>query len=123
MTPAAGLYSDVIRERWRRPRFRGDLPGASATAEDVNPLCGDRVRLMVRLAGEIVEAARFTGDSCAICTASADVLAEMIHGRPARAAAALEAEDVLGVLQADVRPTRMRCVTLPITVLKQALGA
>ena len=123
MTPAAGtgLYSDVIRERWRRPRFRGDLPGASATAEDVNPLCGDRVRVMVRLAGDVVEAARFTGDSCAICTASADVLAEMIHGRAVREAAALEAADVLTVLQTDVRPTRMRCVTLPITVLRQAL--
>ena len=121
-TPAA-LYSDVIRERWRRPRFRGELPGASASAEDVNPLCGDRVRLMVRLAGDIVEAARFTGDSCAICTASADVLAEMIHGHDTSAARALEAGDVLGVLQADVRPTRMRCVTLPISVLRQALGS
>ena len=125
MTPAAGagLYSDVIRERWRHPRFRGELPGASATAEDVNPLCGDRVRVMVRLAGGIVEAARFTGDSCAICSASADVLAEMIHGRATAEARALEAADVLAVLQADVRPTRMRCVTLPITVLKQALGS
>jgi len=124
MTPAAGagLYSDVIRERWRHPRFRGELPGASATAEDVNPLCGDRVRLTVRLAGDVVEAARFTGDSCAICSASADVLAEMVQGRATADARALEAVDVLAVLQADVRPTRMRCVTLPITVLKQALG-
>jgi nitrogen fixation NifU-like protein len=121
--PGVGLYSDVIRERWRRPRFRGDLPGASGIAEDVNPLCGDRVRVMVRLADGIVEAARFTGDSCAICAASADVLAEMIHGRTAKEAAALDAEDVLGVLQADIRPTRMRCVTLPITVLRQALAA
>ena len=116
-------YSDVIRERWRRPRFRGDLPGASAVAEDVNPLCGDRVRVMVRLAGDIVEAARFTGDSCAICTASADVLAEMIQGHAVDAARGLDAADVLGVLQADIRPTRMRCVTLPITVLRQALGS
>ena len=125
MTPAAGagLYSDVIRERWRRPRFRGDLPDASGVAEDVNPLCGDRVRVMVRVAGGVVEAARFTGDSCAICTASADVLTEMIHGRAVRDAAALEAADVLTVLGTDVRPTRMRCVTLPITVLKQALGS
>ncbi len=124
MTPVAGagLYSDVIRERWRHPRFRGELPGASATAEDVNPLCGDRVRLTVRLAGDVVEAARFTGDSCAICSASADVLAEMVQGRATAEARALEAVDVLAVLQADVRPTRMRCVTLPITVLKQALG-
>ena len=125
MTPAppAALYSDIVRERWRRPRFRGELPDATAVAEDVNPLCGDRVRVMVRLAGDIVEAARFTGDSCAICSASADVLAEMIHGRATAEAKALEAADVLAVLQADVRPTRMRCVTLPITVLKQALGA
>ena len=119
----AGLYSDVIRERWRRPRFRGDLPGASASAEDVNPLCGDRVRVMVRLAGDVVEAARFTGDSCAICTASADVLTEMVQGQATAEAKTLEAGDVLAVLQADVRPTRMRCVTLPISVLRQALGA
>jgi nitrogen fixation NifU-like protein len=119
--PGAGLYSDVIRERWRRPRFRGDLVGASAVAEDVNPLCGDRVRVMVRVTDGTIAAARFTGDSCAICTASADIMAELIEGRPTREAATLGADDVLAVLQADVRPTRMRCVTLPITVLKQAL--
>ncbi len=116
------LYGDVIRERWRRPRFRGDLPGATASAEDVNPLCGDRVRMQLRLEDGRVSAARFAGDSCAICTASADVLAELVEGRARAAAAALGAGDVLGVLQADVRPTRMRCVTLPITVLAKALA-
>ena len=71
-TPSA-VYSDVIRERWRRPRHRGELPGANAVAEDVNPLCGDRVRLMLTLEDGRIAAARFIGDSCAICTASADV--------------------------------------------------
>jgi len=53
-TPSApgGLYSDVIRDRWRKPRHRGDLPGANAVAEDVNPLCGDRVRIMLSVAPE-----------------------------------------------------------------------
>jgi nitrogen fixation NifU-like protein len=119
-TPAA-LYSDVIRERWRRPRFRGDLPDATATAEDVNPLCGDRVRLMLRVADGQVAAARFTGDSCAICTASADVVAESVEGKSATEALKLTSEDVLTILQTDVRPTRLRCVTLPLTVLQQAL--
>ncbi|MBI3827424.1 MAG: iron-sulfur cluster assembly scaffold protein [Candidatus Rokubacteria bacterium] len=125
MTPAAGprpLYSDVIRERWRRPRFRGDLPGANAVAEDVNPLCGDRVRMLARVAGGEVRAARFTGDSCAICTASADVLAEMAEGRTVEATARLGVSDVLDVLGTDVRPTRLRCVSLPIDVLTSALG-
>jgi nitrogen fixation NifU-like protein len=124
MTAAArpALYSDVIRERWRRPRYRGELAGATTTAEDVNPLCGDRVRLQLRLEDGRVAAARFAGDSCAICTASADVVAELVEGRPSSAAATLEAGDILAVLQADVRPTRMRCVTLPLTVLGKALA-
>jgi nitrogen fixation protein NifU and related proteins len=120
-TARAGLYSDVIRERWRKPRFRGELPEPTVTAEDVNPLCGDRVRLALRLRDGAVERVRFTGDSCAICTASADVTAELSEGRPAAEAARLTTEDVLTVLQADIRPTRMRCVTLPITVLQKAL--
>lgn len=118
---ARALYGDVIRERWRHPRFRGELPGATAVAEDVNPLCGDRVRLSLAIAGDTVTAARFAGDACAICTASADVIAELVSGRPMGAARAVAAEDVLAVLQADIRPTRMRCLMLPLTVLGLAL--
>ena len=117
-----GLYSDVIRDRWRRPRHRGELPGANAVAEDVNPLCGDRVRIMLTVApeGRITDA-RFIGDSCAICTASADVVADLVSGRSRSEAAALDVSDVLAVLQAEIRPTRMRCATLPLSVLGQAL--
>jgi nitrogen fixation NifU-like protein len=122
VSAAAPGYSDVIRERWRRPRFRGELPGATTVAEDVNPLCGDRVRLALRLDDGTVRAARFAGDSCAICTASADVLAELLEGQPVTAAAALGPPDLLAVLDADVRPSRMQCVTLPLSVLGKALG-
>ena len=118
------IYSDVIRERWRRPRHRGDLPGANAVAEDVNPLCGDRVRLMLTVEPQgRIAAARFVGDSCAICTASADVLSELVDGKPIGDAAAIDVGHVLEILDTDIRPTRMRCVTLPITVLRAALGS
>jgi nitrogen fixation NifU-like protein len=122
MTAASALYSDVIRERWRKPRYRGDLPNATAVAEDVNPLCGDRVRVSVRVEDGTVAEARFTGDSCAICTASADVVTELATGRSTAAAARLGTDDVLEVLRAEVRPTRMRCVSLPISVLGMALA-
>ena len=120
---AAALYSDAIRQRWRQPRFRGEVSDATATAEDVNPLCGDRVRLTLSLNDGTVAAVRFTGDSCAICTASADVLAELAEGRSVTEAAKLGADDVLAILQSDIRPTRMRCVTLPVTVLTAALAS
>jgi nitrogen fixation protein NifU and related proteins len=114
-------YSDVIKQRWRQPRWRGALPDANAVAEDVNPLCGDRVRMMLRVDDGRIQTARFLGDSCAICTASADVLAERIEGRP-RTAPGVETVDLLEALGADIRPSRMRCVTLPLSVLHTALG-
>jgi nitrogen fixation NifU-like protein len=121
VTAAGVVYSDVIRERWRRPRFRGEVADATAVAEDVNPLCGDRVRASVRLEGPAVTSVRFVGDACAICLASADVVAELAEGRTREEAVNLAVEDVLAVLQADIRPTRMRCVTLPLDVLRSAL--
>jgi nitrogen fixation NifU-like protein len=77
--------------------------------------------MMLRLLDGAIDAVRYAGDSCAICSASADVLAELIEGRPTAEAAKVTSEDVLAVLQADIRPTRMRCVTLPFTVLQKAL--
>jgi nitrogen fixation NifU-like protein len=122
VTAVGVLYSDVIRERWRRPRHRGDLPGASAVAEDVNPLCGDRVRFAVQVIDGKIAVARFIGDSCAICTASADVVIDLAIGRSIEEAGRLGTEDVLEVLGADIKPTRLRCVTLPLTVLSMALA-
>jgi nitrogen fixation protein NifU and related proteins len=122
VTVTNALYSDVIRDRWRRPRHRGDMANPTTVAEDVNPLCGDRVRLALRIEAGTVAEARFTGDSCAICTASADVVSELATGRSTAEAGRLVAADVLEVLRADVRPTRLRCVTLPISVLGMALA-
>jgi len=116
------LYSHVISERFRHPRFRGALPEADARFEDVNPLCGDRIRIECRLAEGRVADARFAGDSCAICAASADLLLEMVLGQPADLARDVSAERLLEKLEADIRPSRMRCVTLPLSVLKGALN-
>ena len=115
------VYSDVIRERFRRPRFRGTVPGADAVFEDVNPLCGDRIRIECRLDNGRIAEARFSGDSCAIAQASADVLIEMVQGQPAAAVRALSPGDLLARLDADIRPSRMKCVALPLGVLQGAL--
>jgi nitrogen fixation NifU-like protein len=117
------LYSSVISERFRHPRFFGDLDGADAVFEDVNPLCGDRVRIQLRLANGGIADARFKGDSCAICMASADLLVEMARGRAIRDALAWGPDDLLTRLGAQIRPSRMTCVTLPLQVLKEALAA
>jgi len=115
------LYSNVIRDRFRRPRFRGAIERPDVSAEDVNPLCGDRVRIQGRLADGRLAEARWSGDCCAISAASADLLLEMMEGQPARRAGDLTTANLLERLDSDIRPSRMKCVALPLTVLQAAL--
>ena len=119
------LYGDVVLDRFRRPHHRGRLDRPDGVAEDVNPLCGDRIRMEIQLdpgPGRVVGAVRFQGDACAIAVASADLLAELAEGRPAGDAERIDREAVLALLGASVRPARLACVTLPLTVFRRALA-
>lgn len=120
----APLYGGVILERFRHPRHFGELPGADAVHEDVNPLCGDRLRVELRLgADREIETIRFQGDACAIATASADLLAEMVEGGSVPDALRLERDALVTALGAPIRASRLPCVALPLAVLRGALGA
>jgi nitrogen fixation NifU-like protein len=132
------LYRDVIVDHNRNPRNRGRLECPTHHAEGDNPLCGDRLRLDVRLDGDVIGDLRFEGSGCAISTASASLMGEAVKGRT-RAEAATLFEDVhrmltgagedasrLGKLAAlaGVRefPARVKCASLPWHTLKAALA-
>jgi nitrogen fixation NifU-like protein len=120
----APLYGDVVLDRFRHPRYFGELTAPDATHEDVNPLCGDRLRVELRLghgAGAPLEAVRFHGDACAIAVASADLLAELAEGGTPSRAGRIERDEILRALRTTIRASRLGCVTLPITVLRGAL--
>jgi nitrogen fixation NifU-like protein len=77
------LYRELILDHARSPRHFGKLEGATHSAEGINPLCGDKLRLYVRLDNDdIVTAASFEGSGCAISVASASLLTDMIIDRP-----------------------------------------
>ena len=119
------LYGDVILERFRHPRYFGELPAPDLVHEDVNPLCGDRLRVEVRLGrgpGAGIDAVRFQGDACAIAVASADLLAEMVEGRTPREAAWVERDALLTALGSPIRSSRLGCVALPLMALRAALA-
>ena len=116
------LYSSVILDRYKHPRHLGDLAEPHASFEDVNPLCGDRIRIDLRFVNGQIEAARFRGDACAISMATADLLVEMIEGEPLATVRKITTNDLLHALEAQIRPARMKCVTLPLQVLTAALA-
>ena len=134
----ADLYRDVIVDHNRSPRNRGRLPAATHHAEGDNPLCGDRLRLDVEVAGEVIRDLRFEGSGCAISTASASLMSEAVKGRTRAETAELfsavhrmltgEAADAarLGKLAAlaGVRafPARVKCASLCWHTLNAALA-
>src|SRR4029453_14484247 len=76
------LYSETIFEHFRHPRNYGALPAPDVAYEEVNPLCGDRIRMEVNFrADQTITAVRFRGDSCIISRAAASILTELIQGR------------------------------------------
>ena len=83
------LYRDVILDHNRVPRNFGRLEPADARAEGHNPLCGDRLTLSLRLAGDRIEDVRFEGQGCAISTASASLMTEAVKGKDRAAVSAL----------------------------------
>jgi nitrogen fixation NifU-like protein len=122
----APLYGSVILDRFRHPRRRGELTAPDVAHEDVNPLCGDRIRIEARLGDgspPVIDTARFRGDACAIAVAAADVLLEMVEGRPVRDAQGIDRETLLAALGGDIRPSRLGCVALPLGVLHRAISA
>ena len=76
------LYRELILDHSRSPRNFGKLDGATHVAEGINPLCGDKLRLYLRLDGQQVADARFEGSGCAISVASASLLTETVIGQP-----------------------------------------
>lgn len=127
------LYKEIVLDHFRRPRNRGELPGAQIKEHLNNPLCGDEVTVYANL-GDDLEV-RFTGRGCAISQASASMLAERLDGKTREEAereisAFLEMmrteenEDLgeLAALKGVVQtPNRIRCATLAWDALRRGL--
>lgn len=115
------FYRDFILDHYRNPRNFGHLDTATATAEDINPLCGDEIRMELRVNdGGRVDDVRFSGKGCAISQASASMLTEEIKGMKLEDVAKLTKDVVLANVGIGISPTRMKCATLGLRVLKSA---
>ncbi|MGD0576150.1 MAG: Fe-S cluster assembly sulfur transfer protein SufU [Anaerolineales bacterium] len=113
------LYRELILDRYKNPRMRGTLDPHDISYEDDNPLCGDHLRIDLRLdaEGRIHEAA-FSGEGCAISQASADLLTESIVGKSLEEVRKLGKEDILEMLGIELSPVRLKCALLSLKVLK-----
>jgi nitrogen fixation NifU-like protein len=115
------FYKEYILDHYRNPRNFGHLEHVDASAEDLNPLCGDTIRMELALddAG-VVSDVKFSGKGCAISQASASMLTESIKGMKLEDVAKLPQDAVLENVGIGISPTRMKCAMLGLKVLKSA---
>ncbi len=135
------LYQETILDHHKNPRNFKKLDVASHSSEGFNPLCGDRITVYLLLAGDTIESIAFEGSGCAICTASASVMTEMLTGK-----SVADAENLFGRFHdlvtgdptgpADIEglgklavfygvreyPVRIKCATLAWHTLRAALA-
>ena len=141
MTDPRTLYQEVILDHNRKPRNFGSIDDATHRAEGHNPLCGDRISVMLDVDGDRVDAIAFQGEACAICKASASMMTVTVKGKTRADAETLirEFRDMatgnrdldalphIGRLAvfAGVRdlPTRVKCAILPWHTLQAAFNS
>jgi nitrogen fixation protein NifU and related proteins len=113
----------VILDHYKNPRGHGVIEDADATAEGMNPLCGDEVAIYVEFGGdgETIDEVKFSGRGCAISQAATSMLMEMVKGRTASEVGELSKDELLEEIGIPLTPIRLKCALLGLGVLKVAL--
>jgi len=136
------LYRELLLDHYWNPRNSGTLPHPDVSAEEDNPLCGDRVRLDLQFSDGKISDVRFSGTGCAISQAAASMLTEKLTSRvipsdsPDRdrerksmdlvtidEAKRITEADMLKLLAIPVSPARLKCALLGWQALQNAIGS
>lgn len=112
------IYREIILEHSRNPSNRGKLDPADFTYEDTNPLCGDEIRIDVRVKDDHITEIAFSGQGCAISQASASILTELVEGRSLDEVRTLGKDALLEEIGIPLSPARLKCALLSLKVLK-----
>ena len=112
------LYRDNIIDHYQNPRNYGTLEHPDISYEDSNPVCGDEIRMDLKIQDGRVIDARFQGHGCSISQASASMLTEEIIGKSLEDVKQIDKQYLLDMLGIPLGPVRLKCALLSLKVLK-----
>ncbi len=112
------FYRQNILDHYQNPRNFGTLDRPDISAEDSNPLCGDKIRIDLRVKDGAIEDVRFSGVGCSISRAAASMLTEEVKGKTLEEVKRIGRDEVLEMLGIELGPVRLKCALLALKTLK-----
>ncbi|MEM3126552.1 MAG: SUF system NifU family Fe-S cluster assembly protein [Candidatus Woesearchaeota archaeon] len=116
------IYQENILDHYKNPRNKGKLKDTNAKHRELNPLCGDEVEFGLKINNKEIEKVSFDGHGCAICMATASMLAEYVDKKNISDALSITKEDVFKMLSVPLSAPRVKCALLPLEVLQKAIS-
>ena len=105
------MFNDIIVRHFSNPTHTGELPNASRTLELGNPVCGDRLRVDLRIEGDHIAEARYQAWGCATSLATGNAFCEHVENKPLRDAATT-APEAIEALLGELEPSQMHCLEM-----------
>lgn len=112
------IYEEDILDHYESPSNYGTLENPDISYEEDNPLCGDQIRMDLKVEDGIITDVRFSGHGCTISQAAASMLTEEIIGKHLDEVKKLSKDDILELLGIPLGPVRLKCGLLALKVLK-----
>jgi nitrogen fixation NifU-like protein len=116
------IYREVLMEHWQNPKNYGVMKSPDVDVTKLNPLCGDKVRIMAKVKKGKIEEVSFTCASCVVAKALASQLSVVAKGMKVKDFVKMKPETFLGSLEVGFSPIRMNCALLGFSTLKTALA-
>jgi nitrogen fixation NifU-like protein len=120
------LYAEKLFQRYKKPLFKGKIMKGNKDEEiriatEENVVCGDRIKVYVKLEKGKINDAKFEGSGCVISMGSADLLMENIIGKDVKKIKKMKEEDIIKIIGFTPDPARMHCATLALKALRKIL--
>ena len=116
------MYQENILDHYENPYHRGTLANPALEYRDLNPLCGDEVRIQAHIdAQNHLTEAYFDGEGCVISLAAASMLMEAVEGKTLEEIKVMGRQDMLDLLGISLTTMRVKCAMLPLRTLEKAI--
>jgi len=113
-------YSEKVMDHFTHPRNVGEIPGASGVGTVGNPICGDVMRMYLKIANDIIVDAKFKTFGCGAAIATSSMVTEMVKGKTIEEALSISNKAVAEAL-GGLPPVKMHCSVLAEEALRSAL--